>query len=141
LEDVVDRRIFFLLNLAQKKLFKHVDDVCEAELDTSVVQLGALMYLVKSPGCLQKDVAKALQLNKSAVTGLITRMEKNGLVSRTVPDHDARAIVLNVTSKGSEKVTALKPMIDTLNAEFTNEFTEEELTTVLRFLNFILQKF
>lgn len=137
----MDRRIFFLLNLAQKRLFKHVDDVCEAELDTSVVQLGALMYLVKSPGCLQKDVAKALHLNKSAVTGLIARMEKNGLVSRTVPNHDARAVVLNATVKGQEKVVALKPMIDTLNTEFTNEFSEEEITTVLRFLNFILQKF
>lgn len=137
----MDRRIFFLLNLAQKRLFKHVDDVCEAELDTSVVQLGALMYLVKSPGCLQKDVAKALHLNKSAVTGLIVRMEKNGLVSRTVPNHDARAVVLNATVKGQEKVVALKPMIDTLNTEFTNEFSEEEITTVLRFLNFILQKF
>jgi hypothetical protein len=32
-------------------------------------------------------------------------------------------------------------MIERLNNEFTDEFSEQELATVLRFLNFILQKF
>src|SRR5690606_40671513 len=74
----MDKRLFFLLNMAQKKLFRHVDAVCERELDASVTQLAALMLICQQPGCLQKDLAQALELNKSAVTGLIGRMEKNG---------------------------------------------------------------
>jgi DNA-binding MarR family transcriptional regulator len=136
-----DKRMFFLLNLAQKKLFKYVDSVCEAELGASVTQMAALMYLAKAPGCLQKDLAAVLDLNKSAVTGLITRMEKNALVTRTVHEHDGRAVLLSVTPDGLSKVTRLLPMIETLNNEFTDEFSEQELATVLRFLNFILQKF
>lgn len=138
---IVDKRLFFLLNLAQKKLFRHVDGVCEAELGASVTQLAALMFLTKAPGCLQKDLASALDLNKSAITGLISRMEKNGLVSRAVPESDGRAIVLHATPVGLQKVMAMKPMIEQLNAKFTNEFSEEEINTVLKFFNFILTKF
>lgn len=137
----MDKRLFFLLNLAQKRLFKYVDGLCENELGASVVQLGALMYLVKSPGCLQKELAAALALNKSAITGLINRMEKNGLVTRAVPDNDGRAVVLTATAEGIEKVVALKPMINQLNSAFTDEFSEEEITTVLKFLHFILKNY
>lgn len=137
----MDKRLFFLLNLAQKRLFKYVDGLCENELGASVVQLGALMYLVKSPGCLQKELAAALGLNKSAITGLINRMEKNGLVTRAVPDNDGRAVVLTATAEGIEKVVALKPMINQLNSAFTDEFSEEEITTVLKFLHFILKNY
>lgn len=137
----MDKRLFFLLNLAQKKLFKHVDAVCEAELGASVTQMAALMYVVKAPGCLQKDLAAALDLNKSAVTGLISRMEKNLLVTRTVPENDGRAVLLNVTEDGVNKVNKLHPMIETLNKEFTDEFSEKEIKTILRFLNFIMKKY
>ena len=73
----MDKRLFFLLNMAQRKLFNHVDQACDQVFDASVTQLAALLFIVKHSGCLQKDVARALSLNKSAVTGLIIR-RRNG---------------------------------------------------------------
>lgn len=137
----MDKRLFFLLNMAQRKLFNHVDKVCEEALDTSVTQLAALLYILKNEGCLQKDVAKALSLNKSAVTGLIVRMEKNELLERIVSEEDARAIKLYPTPEGTKKTLALMPLIDELNASFSDEFSDEEIQTVLKFLNFIIKRF
>lgn len=137
----MDKRLFFLLNKAQKKLFRHLDRRCEAELDTSATQLAALLYIQRSPGCLQKDLADELDLNKSAVTGLMARMEINGLVRREVPAHDSRAIALFPTETGSEKVAKVKPMIAELNAIFTSEFNEQELAIIHRFLNFTIGRF
>ena len=136
----MDKRLFFLLNMAQKKLFRHVDAVCERELDASVTQLAALMLICQQPGCLQKDLAQALELNKSAITGLIGRMEKNGLVQRGSTD-DARAVSLFPTEAGLAKTRQLKPLINQLNKRFAEEFSDDELQMVLRFLNFILQTF
>lgn len=136
----MDKRLFFLLNMAQKKLFRHVDTVCERELDASVTQLAALMMICQQPGCLQKDLAQALELNKSAITGLVGRMEKNGLVQRASTD-DARAVSLVPTAAGIAKTQQLKPLINQLNERFAEEFSEDELLVVLRFLNFILQTF
>jgi len=137
----LDKRLFFLLNMAQRKLFNYVDKACEDALDTSVTQLAALLYIVKHSGCLQKDVAKALSLNKSAVTGLIVRMEKNELVERFVSDEDARAIKLYPTPSGVQKALDLMPFIDELNELFSEDFTDEEIKTVLKFLNFVIKRF
>jgi DNA-binding MarR family transcriptional regulator len=137
----LDKRLFFLLNMAQRKLFNYVDKACEDALDTSVTQLAALLYIVKHSGCLQKDVAKALSLNKSAVTGLIVRMEKNELLERFVSDEDARAIKLYPTPEGVQKTLDLMPFIDELNALISEDFTDEEIKTVLKFLNFVIKRF
>jgi DNA-binding MarR family transcriptional regulator len=137
----LDKRLFFLLNMAQRKLFNYVDKACEDALDTSVTQLAALLYIVKHSGCLQKDVAKALSLNKSAVTGLIVRMEKNELLERFVSDEDARAIKLYPTPEGVQKTLDLMPFIDELNKLFSEDFTDEEIKTVLKFLNFVIKRF
>lgn len=111
----MNKRLFFLLNVAQKKLFKHVDKVCENTLDASVTQLAALMYIEQQQGCSQKELAKILDLNKSAITGLITRMESNGLVVRMASDEDARAVKLFPTPSGQAKTKQLKPLIDQLS--------------------------
>lgn len=137
----MDKRLFFLLNMAQRKLFNHVDKACEQTFDTSVTQLAALLYIVKHAGCLQKNVAKALSLNKSAVTGLIVRMEKNTLLERVVSEEDARAIKLYPTPNGVQKTLDLMPFIDQLNGVFTDEFSDEEMETVFKFLNFIIKRF
>jgi DNA-binding MarR family transcriptional regulator len=137
----LDKRLFFLLNMAQRKLFNYVDKACEDALDTSVTQLATLLYIVKHSGCLQKDVAKALSLNKSAVTGLIVRMEKNELLERFVSEEDARAIKLYPTPNGVQKTLDLMPFIDELNDLFSEDFTDEEIKTVLKFLNFVIKRF
>lgn len=137
----MDKRLFFLLNMAQRKLFNYVDKACEDALDTSVTQLAALLYIVKHSGCLQKDVAKALSMNKSAVTGLIVRMERNELLERRVSEEDARAIKLYPTPSGVQKALDLMPFIDELNKLFTEDFTDEEIKTVLKFLNFVIKRF
>lgn len=137
----MDKRLFFLMNMAQRKMFNYVDKVCEDALDTSVTQLAALMYIAKHSGCLQKQVAGALSLNKSAVTGLIVRMEKNGLLNRIPCPKDARAIKLYPTPKGIQKTLAVAPYIDELNSYFKQEFSEDEMNAVLKFLNFIINRF
>lgn len=137
----MDKRLFFLLNKAQKKLFRHLDRRCEAELDTSATQLAALLYIQRSPGCLQKTLAEDLDLNKSAITGLINRMAANGLVRREIPAHDSRAVALYPTESGSQKVARVKPMIARLNQIYSDAFSEQELATIYRFLNFTIEHF
>lgn len=50
---------------------------------------------------LQKDLADVLGLDKSSVTRLCQRMERDGHVRLAVHDADARARVLTLTAKGA----------------------------------------
>ena len=137
----MDRRLFFLMNMAQKQLFRHADAVCEQEVGASMTQMGALLFVASTPGCLQKELAQSLMLNKSAVTGLVERMSANGLLVKEVLPADARAVSLRATELGLEKVALLKPLIDSMNKQFAEAFTEAELETIFRFFDFILNTF
>ena len=62
-------------------------------------------------------------------------------LARASSTEDARAVVLRVTPEGRDKLTRLQPMIATMNDIFSDEFSDEEMLTILRFLNFIMGRF
>ena len=137
----MDRRLFFLLNMAQHKLFRFADQHCQAELGVSATQLGMLMYLKHNSGCQQKEAAAALGLNKPAVTGLVNRLVEQNLILRLPCPNDGRAMQLQLTDTGLEKATAAKPLITHLNQQLRKDFSDDEIDTVLRFLNTLITRF
>lgn len=136
-----DKRLFFLLSKAHRKLFRHLDAACQQQLEVTLPQLGALLYIGKHPGCPQKAVADALDLNKSAITGLLARMEGNGLIERRIDTDDARIVQVYASELGTEKARAAGPLIKLLNQQVESEFSEQEMATIFRFLQFILARF
>ncbi|MCL6417349.1 MarR family winged helix-turn-helix transcriptional regulator [Aestuariirhabdus sp. Z084] len=137
----MDKRLFFLLSQAQHRLFRFADRHCDRHLDISVTQAAALMFISKQEGCLQKDVAAALNLNNSAITGLVARMRRNGLIARRPCDEDGRASRLFLCKQGSDKLPLLLPMIDQFNQALTDGFSDDEIRIVIRFLNKIMMDF
>lgn len=138
---MMEQRLFYLLNRAQHRTYKHADQTCQQALGVSVTQLGALFLLAKQPGCLLKDLASNLDLNNSALTGLAGRMEENGLIQRQPCEQDGRASRLYLTPLGQSKIEQARPLIAQLNNALTQDFTTEEIQVVLRFLNHLLQRF
>ena len=137
----MDKRLFFLINKARHRMFKYAETQSEARLGTSVTQTAALMFIEKNAGCLQKELAKALGLNHSAVTGLVGRMIKNNLISRQSCDDDARASRLYLTELGKTKAPQIKPLMKEFNEKLTQGFSEDEIKIVLKFLNNIVDDF
>ena len=137
----MDKRLFFLLNKARHRMFKYAETQSEYRLGTSVTQTAALMFIGKNEGCLQKELAKILGLNNSAVTGLVGRMVKNDLISRQTCDDDARASRLYLTETGRTKAPQIKPLMKEFNEKLTQGFTDDEVDVVLRFLNNIVDEF
>jgi len=137
----MDKRLFFLINMAQHRMFKFADAQCEEHLGISVTQAAALMFIAKNEGCLQKNLSKALGLNNSAVTGLVGRMNKNGLINRESCAEDGRASRLFISTLGQKKLPEIFPLIQTINEKLTEEFSEDEIETVIRFLNTVMNSF
>jgi DNA-binding MarR family transcriptional regulator len=137
----MDRRLFFLINAAQHRMLKFADRRCDEELGISVTQAAAIMYVAKNEGCLQKDLAAAFGLNKPAITGLVGRMEKNGLIRRQPCEQDGRATRLYLSKLGQNKLPKIKQLTQTFNALLTQDFDEDEINTVIRFLNKIMDEF
>jgi DNA-binding MarR family transcriptional regulator len=129
------------MSLAQHRLLKSADSAFGEALGISMTQLGVLFILEKRPGALPKEVSEALGINKSAISTLIDRMVDAGLVRRQPSDDDGRAVHLFATRAGIGKAVAARPILADFNARLTQNFNEQEIATVGRFLNSILERF
>ncbi|MCE2029690.1 MarR family winged helix-turn-helix transcriptional regulator [Sessilibacter corallicola] len=137
----MEKRLFTLINAAQHRMFKFADLECENRLGLTVTQSAALMFIAKNEGCQQKALANATGLNQSAVTGLINRMKKNGLIERKACAEDGRASMLYLSEKGRLKLPEIFPLVGELNDKLTANFTDKEIDIVTRFLNNVIREF
>lgn len=137
----MDKRLFFLMNMAQRNMFNHAEKVCEQKLGATITQMAAVMFVGNNPGCMQKDVVTGLGLKKSAVTSLLTRIETNGLIRRVVSEDDARVVNLFTTAEGQDKAQKALPLIAELNQQLTEDFSDDEVEVIARFLNKVRDRF
>lgn len=134
----MDRRIFFMLTRAGRELNKSMDRYLMKHVGITLAQMGALFFLMKNNGCLLKELSKGLALNNSAITGLVGRMETNGLVTREACHDDRRAFRIFITEKGREIAGKGFPLVAKMNAAMTRLFAPSEIDVIVRFLNGIV---
>jgi len=137
----LEKRLFFLLNMAQHRAFKFADAYCEEQLGISVTQAAALMFIAKNEGCQQKVLSKALGLKNAAVTGLASRMKKNGLILRKPCEQDGRASLLYLSESGRAKLPQIFPLVQQINTSLLEDFSDAEMDVVYRFLNHVIHTF
>ncbi|KAF0811105.1 MarR family transcriptional regulator [Alcanivorax sp. S71-1-4] len=137
----MERRLFFLINMAQRKMFRYVDSECETQLGFSVTQVAAMLFIARNEGGLQKELGAALGLNKPAVTGLCSRMEQNGLIERRPCQQDGRASRLYLSPQGKAVLPKVMPLLTRMNAMLAADFSEQELDVVVRFLSRVMDNF
>ncbi len=78
--------------------------------DTSLspVQLYLLKFLHNRGVCKSSDIAREFGVTLGAVTGLIDRLLKLGLVSRKRSEKDRRMVLIELTGKGKETVESFE---------------------------------
>lgn len=134
----VDKRLYFLLNVAQQAIRKRVDDDALARVGLTSAQCGVLFFVAKHDGCLLKELAEGLGLKNAAITGLVARTEKTGCLRRDASPDDARATKLHLTAKGQRKLREIGALNQTLQARLTEGFAESELALIARFLEHVI---
>jgi len=92
------RQIIRSVNLESKRI--------EKEYGISIPQLLCLNFLSEQGNfqASHKQIKDFLQLNASTVTGIISRLEKKGVVARLPKRHDKRVGLIAITAKGAELV-------------------------------------
>ena len=113
---------------------KYIDKQALQLFGITGVQIGALFYLKQHAHSTMKQMAETLNLDKSAITSLVRRLEKLSLVERMPSPDDGRAFMLRLTPLGSEKLAAVTPFLVQFNQTIEQEFSEQELDVVTRYL-------
>src|SRR5262249_748231 len=112
-----------------------------AENGLTSAQSGVLFYLGRNDGALIGEVAEALDLVPSAMTGLADRMERAGLVERRPDSEDGRALRIYLTDAGQSVRKRAVARTQALNARLMEGFSDREIDTVSRWLISLQSKF
>jgi len=112
----VDRRLFLLIEIAARRLNREADKRLKAEAGVSAAQAGVLFLLLRRGERRMGALSKTLSLNPPAVTGLVDRMAKAGLVTKTTDKADGRGAMVALTAAGTEAAEAADIVLRDLNA-------------------------
>ena len=141
----IDRRLFFWFDRAHTILSKQADLFLSENSGVRSAQASVLIYLGFHDGCGLSELSEGIGRNNPAVTGLIDRMEKSGLVIRTHGGMDGRRKCVKLTDEGWAKREQVREDFRMFNERLGKGLTQTEMDAVLKFLtlapeNFINQK-
>lgn len=130
-------RLFFRLYQCANMLHKTGTRAVEAEGLTTQqwAVLGALSRVEAQPGMSVGDLARYLMVSRQNLSGLISRMERDGHVSSEADARDRRSRLVCMTEPGrklwSEQAT---PKIQAYYEDVLGNFSSDDMTHTLHYL-------
>ena len=139
---LTDDRLIYLLFKAQTKLQNYLrSELSSAGVKVTAVQAGILFLLKQKDGRTMTELSQVISTDNSAMTGLVDRLEKSGLIVRKAAPNDRRAYLIHVTPEGLEEVEKAKAIIRRVNGQIKEGFSEEEINAFKKVLGSIFEKF
>lgn len=100
--------------------------------------LGVLLCLWREDGLKVVELGRRAGLEPSTMTGLLDRMERDGLVVRTDDPHDRRALCIRLTEQGRMVQEPVTEVLDRTLAEMFAGVSEAEVEDLKRTLRQVL---
>jgi len=115
----------FRLNVISRKISRKYNSKC-LEYGITATQSFVLYDLLDHEGSNVKDIAARVQLDSSAVTGVIDRLYKEVLVIREEDPTDRRSLNIYLTSKGRKLAEDLLPTGRAFNLYLRSMLAEDK---------------
>ncbi|WP_028775431.1 MarR family transcriptional regulator [Shimazuella kribbensis] len=100
--------------------------------DLSASQLYILKLLGTEGDKNCSEIAKKLDISLSAVTNLVNKLAKKRYVDRTIPAHNRRMVMLQITEKGMEKLNESDSKFMEVTNQLITDLSDEELDMLIR---------
>lgn len=103
--------------------------------DLSHGQPKVLEYLLDHEGCMQKDIAVACMIEPPSVTSLLSKMEKDQLITRESIDGNRRSLHIYLTKTGKQKAIQVKEAFQKMDEAVLSALDDEEKKHLLDLLS------
>ena len=98
------------------------------------------MFYISNHGATSlSKLAAALRVTPTNTTGIVDRLLKRGLITRTVSPDDRRVLLLRTTTRGDELIAELRQKRKERMAELFNHLTDKEAAIVADALNIMVK--
>lgn len=111
----------------------------DVSTETTSVQFAALIALNEQPRASQRELGRALDVDRSTTAGLVGRMVRRGLIERRRHDRDQRRNVLELTADGRAELQRLRPRVAAIEPTLTGGLSAAERVELRRLLQAVLE--
>ncbi|MEQ8837049.1 MAG: MarR family transcriptional regulator, partial [Lacipirellulaceae bacterium] len=104
-----------LLLVALRRITRAISlrsQVLQKEIGLTSPQLAALHAIARLQPVATGKIATELHLGQPTVTGIITRLEQGGFITRTRGASDRRSVAITLTAKGSESLATAPSLLE-----------------------------
>lgn len=129
--------INYLLTNAQNTVHLHFKSKLQP-FDITPAQYMVLYFLSGQGSLSPSKLAELCRLDTSTMTGILTRMEKKGLIERQHCTSDRRSVDICITQEGIRLMPSILPVIDRCNEEALSCLSPEEQRVLKEYLLRIL---
>jgi DNA-binding MarR family transcriptional regulator len=115
------------------KATRALDEALVAGNGISLKEFDVLITLFNAPGgrLRMTELAEGIVLSQSGVTHLVTRLERDGLVSRSVDEADRRSYFTTLTPAGRRRLRDSRPTHnEVVRSQLTQRLTAAQLATL-----------
>lgn len=116
------------------KYSKHLDK----QYNVTLPQMLCLYEITNRSSMNLTELTKSVNLNNSALTGIVDRLEGKGFVKRVKKESDRRTIYLEATEEGSSYTAQLVKKMDSDCFFDKNKLTPDDLKSILETLDKII---
>jgi len=137
-----DDRLIYLLSIAQQALKDHTNRTLADKGGKVTLAQAAILFLLKEKDRrYMSEMGQVIGVDNSAMTRLVDRLEKAGLVKRQIDPENRRAISILMTPAGRKEAAAALSVIKRINEEIKKDYSPAEVGAFKKILGGILCKF
>jgi len=135
----LDESVGYLMSRARSALANNITQHSMAELGITSTQASVLFMLATGRCTAAVDLARDYGIDASAVTRLIDRLEKRGLLLRSRSAEDRRVVKLGLTDEGYALAARMPAIFQQAIDTMTTGFTPAETDVLRNLLRRMLQ--
>ncbi len=117
--------IFFQLTKASQNAIRFFSQRV-TPLGVTAAQALVMLFLFDEDSVTSKDLGERAQLDSATLTGIIDRLEAQGLVVRGEHPDDRRAISVRLTDTGRETAARISALSEEANRDFLRGLSPED---------------
>jgi len=136
-----EERLLYLMGRAQHRLREYTNAKLKTEGTVSHTQAGILFLLTEKSPLSMSELSRHFDVDNSAITGLVDRLERAGLVTKGAHPTDRRVNLIAITDAGALEASRCAKVINRINRQIKEGFTADEVGAFARVLESMFEKF
>jgi DNA-binding MarR family transcriptional regulator len=135
-------KLIYLISKAQRLVWNYLNNELKKEdLNITPPQTTILFSIMKYGPQSMNALSRLLRIKNATTTGLVDRLEKNGLVSRNTVGDDRRRWDVDITEKGVAEIAKAKTIVNAVNDKIKEGCSKREIEAVKKVLSLFDDKF